>query len=356
MHTLHIDLADHRYPIVIESGLLQQRELMLQHVPHSQVFVISDQHVAAQWLTPLRDIFRERDYAEFVIPAGEEQKSLANFSSIVDAMVASKRRRNACVIALGGGVIGDLAGFVAACYQRGVDVVQIPTTLLAQVDSSVGGKTAVNHPAGKNLLGAFHHPVAVLADLNTLTTLPTRERMSGFAEIIKYGVIHDADFFAWLQTNWDALKQGETAALTHAIARSCEIKAWVVNQDPREKGLRAILNFGHTFGHSIETELGYGYWLHGEAVAAGMVLATQLALLSGHLKQPDLLPQLIAMLQRFDLPVALPESIDRERLLAHMSLDKKNVTATPRFILPIRCGEVAIIDGVSAEHVRKAMV
>lgn len=352
---LNVQLSDHHYPLHIGAGLIRDRALLKQLISAQQVFVISDQHVAAQWLATLRDALCDWDYAEFVIAAGEEQKSLANFSIIIDAMVAAKRRRNCCVIALGGGVVGDLAGFVAACYQRGVDIVQIPTTLLAQVDSSVGGKTAVNHPAGKNLLGAFHHPVAVLADLDTLSTLPRRERQSGFAEIVKYGVIHDAEFFARLSAQQTDLNAGETNALQYAIARSCAIKAWVVNQDPREQGLRAILNFGHTFAHAIETELGYGAWLHGEAVAVGMVLATKLAQLSGHLREPDLLPQLIQLLRGFELPTALPASLNREHLLAHMALDKKNISATPRFILPLRLGEVAIVDGIASDLVLAAM-
>ncbi len=355
MKTVNVTLAEHRYPIHIGSALLQDHAFLQRLIPHPQIFVISDRNVAAFWLPVLRAAFAGRDLAEFVVPPGEEQKSLANFSTIIDTMVASKRRRNGCVIALGGGVVGDLAGFVAACYQRGVDIVQIPTTLLSQVDSSVGGKTAVNHPAGKNLVGAFHHPCAVVADLDTLATLPARERVSGFAEIVKYGVIHDAAFFAWLCAQQSALLAGDVTALTQAIARSCEIKAWVVNQDPREQGLRAILNFGHTFAHAIETELGYGVWLHGEAVAVGMVLATKLAALSGHLQQVDLLPQLIELLRALQLPTALPTTIDRERLLAHMALDKKNIAATPRFIVPIRLGDVAIVDGIAAEHVLAAM-
>jgi 3-dehydroquinate synthase len=343
------------YPIHIGHGLIADASRWQQLLAGRQAFVLTDENVARHWLPPLQQALSGQDAPTHIIPAGEEQKSLAQFSAVIDAMVAHKRRRNSVLIALGGGVIGDLGGFVAASYQRGIACIQVPTTLLAMVDSSVGGKTAVNHPAGKNLIGAFHQPEAVLADLATLSTLPDREFRSGLAEVLKYGLIADADFITWLEHKRGALLAHDPAALAEAIARSCTHKAAIVARDPTEQGERALLNLGHTFGHAIETELGYGCWLHGEAVALGLLQAAELAALLGYLPDRQLAERIRRWLAAVDLPTALPASIDREALLRHMALDKKNLSSKWRFILPTGIGRSEIIDGIEPEPVRQVL-
>lgn len=350
-----VALAGQQYPIYIGSGLLAQTELFQRLAPYQQVFIVSDETVAPLYMSTLQNSLRGRDTFCYVIPAGEEQKSLANFERIIDSMVLHKVRRNALLIALGGGVVGDLGGFVAACYQRGIDVLQIPTTLLAQVDSSVGGKTAVNHSSSKNMIGAFHQPIAVLADMACLRTLPERELISGFGEILKYGLLDDQGLFAWLEQHVGDLLQANPDALGQAIARSCEIKANIVARDPKEQGIRAWLNLGHTFAHAIETELGYGVWRHGEAVALGLLMAVNLSQQLGLLEQADLAGRLRNLLTCFNLPVALPVHLNPRDLLTHMALDKKNVTAGLRFIVPLRIGHVTIVDNVAIEPVLLAM-
>ncbi len=270
------------------------------------------------------------------LPDGEQHKTLVTAGRVFDVLIANRLGRDAIVVALGGGVIGDLAGFVAACYQRGVDLVQVPTTLLAHVDSSVGGKTAVNHPGGKNLIGAFHQPIAVISDTELLATLPDRELRSGIAEIIKYGLIRDAGFFAWLERNVDALLAREPAALQHAIYRSCEIKAEVVGRDERELGERAILNLGHTFGHAIEAATGYVEWLHGEAVATGMLIAADMSLRLGRLTDADV-ERVRRLLARAGLPVQAPRiGVDGAR--GYMQIDKKVRAGRVRLVLLQRIG------------------
>lgn len=343
------------YSIHIGNGLLQDNSLWQSLIGNAQAFVISDDQVAAHWLAPLQQMLSGFDYDQYIMPAGEQHKSLDQFSRIMDRMMAGKRRRNGIVIALGGGVVGDLAGFVAATYQRGCAIIQVPTTLLAMVDSSVGGKTAVNHPAGKNMIGAFHHPRAVIVDLQTLSTLPAREFAAGMAEVIKYAVIKDRAFLPWLEQHLEALVNREPQVLTDAVARSCENKARIVSRDPTEQGERALLNLGHTFGHAIETELGYGVWLHGEAVAAGMILACRLAERLDRLPDDSLRCRLLRLLQAFGLPTELPEGIDAHRLLHHMMLDKKNQRDEIRFILPNASGESEIVDGVPIAAVLDAL-
>ncbi len=266
-----------------------------------------------------------------LLPDGEAHKNWASLNAIVDHLLASASDRKTVLFALGGGVIGDMTGFAAAIYMRGVPFVQVPTTLLAQVDSSVGGKTAINHPLGKNMIGAFYQPVRVIADLDTLDTLPARELSAGLAEIIKYGPIADAAFLEWLEANIDALLARDKQALAHAVRRSCEIKAWVVGQDEREQGLRAILNFGHTFGHAIETGLGYGEWLHGEAVGCGMVMASDLSVRLA-LMPAQFLPRMKRLIERAGLPVVGPK-FGTERYLELMSVDKKAEGGAIRFVL-----------------------
>ena len=259
--------------------------------------------------------------------------------------------RDTCLIALGGGVIGDLTGFVAACYQRGVPFIQIPTTVLSQVDSSVGGKTAVNHPLGKNMIGAFYQPQAVFIDTNSLHTLPAREFAAGMAEVIKYGLIYDTELFAFIEQNVEKLQQLDEASLQHIIYRCCEIKALIVAQDEKENGLRALLNLGHTFAHAIEAQMGYGVWLHGEAVATGMVLAAKLAHTRGDLSQTEV-DRIVTLLKLYNLPTEIPSEMTAEQFLMHMRKDKKNKKGTIRFILPTQFGQCALVDDVSDDQVR----
>ncbi len=354
MQTLHVAVAK-PYPIHIGQRLLADVPFWQSLLQGRQAFLLSDDNVAPLHAPALRSALAGADLAELIIPHGEEQKSLANFSAVMDALIASRRRRNAVMIALGGGVIGDLAGFAAACYQRGMPVIQVPTTLLAQVDSSVGGKTAINHPAGKNMIGAFHQPETVVVDLDTLHTLPAREFSAGMAEVIKYGLLAEDGFLDWLEQHSAAILEKDTATLTRLIAHSCAAKAQVVAVDPDEKGLRAILNLGHTFGHALETELGYGVWLHGEAVAWGMVCACELALRTGHLTDRRLPERLRRLLAAFSLPLAHPRSADSDKLIAHMRLDKKNIDAGIRFILPLATGRVAIVNDVAVADVRATL-
>jgi len=290
----------------------------------------------------------DKDVRSVVIPAGESEKNLARFAEILDALAAQRASRDVTVIALGGGVIGDLAGFAAACWMRGVRLVQLPTTLLAMVDSAVGGKTAVDLPAGKNLVGAFHQPSAVFADIDTLATLPERELRAGLAEVVKYGAIFDARFFEWIETNAEALLSRDADALGEAVLRSCKHKIKVVARDETERGPRALLNFGHTFGHAIETEAGYGTLLHGEAVAIGMVLAARL---SGELGRSPLLDsaRLAGLLAHFGLPIELPEGLSAEALLERMRLDKKAVSGQLRLVLWTRLGRAVMADDVPDE-------
>jgi 3-dehydroquinate synthase len=277
MQTLTVELEDRSYPISIGAGLLRQQSLLQAAVPASDILLVSNTTVAPLYAKSVTTALADRRVVEVILPDGEQHKSLATAGRVFDVLIANRFGRDALVLALGGGVVGDLAGFVSACYQRGVDYVQIPTTLLAQVDSSVGGKTAVNHLGGKNLIGAFHQPREVLADTEVLATLPDRELHAGLAEIIKYGLICDRAFFEWLEANIDALVRRDSAALARAIFRSCQIKAQIVGRDEREQGERALLNLGHTFGHAIEAASGYIEWLHGEAVGVGLLMAASMS-------------------------------------------------------------------------------
>lgn len=336
--TITVELGDRSYPIVIGSGLLGGGFNLSEHVAGKDCLIVSNDTVAPLYLDKLMACLDGVSIESISLPDGEQYKTLDTVTSILDKLVASGANRDTTVIALGGGVVGDIAGFAAATYMRGVGFIQVPTTLLAQVDSSVGGKTGVNHPGGKNLVGAFHQPRIVLIDTDTLNTLPDRELSAGIAEVIKHGAIADAGFFAWLEDNMGALLARDAVALAHAVQRSCEIKAAVVAEDEREAGRRAILNFGHTFGHAIENSLGYGEWLHGEAVAAGMVMA---AGLSG-LEQTDI-TRLRDLIQNGGLPVAPPE-VGAGRLLEAMGRDKKVLNKTLRFVLLRRLGEAYVTD------------
>ena len=326
-HTVTVDLADRSYPIVIGRGLLDGNFDLNAFVRGSDCLVVSNETVAPLYYEKLRSNLAGCDVSSINLPDGEAFKTVATMQSILDRLVESRANRDIAVIALGGGVVGDIAGFAAACYMRGVDFIQVPTSLLAQVDSSVGGKTGVNHAQGKNLIGAFHQPQVVLIDTNTLDTLPDRELTAGLAEVIKYGVICDAEFFTWLEANMAALLARDPDALGHAIRRCCELKAEVVAEDEREAGRRAILNFGHTFGHAIEHYQGYGTWLHGEAVATGMIMAARLSGLPG-----DDIDRLTALVAAAGLPTE-PPAIAADNWLDAMGMDKKVQGKKLRFVL-----------------------
>ena len=332
-----IDLGDRSYAIDIGAGLLDVPS-SFDGLPKAAVAVIvTNTTVEPLYGQRLRDCLRGRFPAihTVVLPDGEDHKDWTTLNTVFDALAAHGCDRKSVLFALGGGVIGDMTGFAAACFMRGIPFVQVPTTLLAQVDSSVGGKTAVNHPAGKNLLGAFYQPLQVVCDLSTLATLPPREMSAGLAEIIKYGPIHDMEFLDWIDRHLDALRAGDTAALAHAVRRSCEIKAEVVGADEREAGLRAILNFGHTFGHAIEAGMGYGVWLHGEAVGCGMVMAATLSRDLG-LVDAAFVARLRALVERAGLPVVAPRIDARDNLGRYLDLmrgDKKSEGGEIRFVL-----------------------
>jgi 3-dehydroquinate synthase len=353
MKTLPLDLGDRSYPIYIGAGLLGQPELLTRHIPGTRVAIVTNETVAPLYLARLRTHVASLKPVEVVLPDGEQYKSLEVLNRIFDALLSARCDRRTTIIALGGGVIGDMAGFAAASYQRGVPFIQVPTTLLSQVDSSVGGKTGVNHPLGKNMIGAFYQPRAVLIDPACLATLPEREVAAGMAEVIKYGAIRDRAFLDWLEANVDRLRARDVAALTYAIAESCRIKAEVVAADERESGERALLNFGHTFGHAIEAGLGYGQWLHGEAVAAGMAMAVALSERMGLIGAADV-TRLATLLRGAGLPV-VPPSLGADRWLALMSHDKKVVAGAIRFVLLRALGEAFVTADVPPEDLRAVL-
>lgn len=347
------------YSIHIGPGLLQDCALLTRTLRGRHALIVSDSNVTPLYAERVEAALRaakpELNIAQYVIPAGEAEKTLTNFGGVIEALAAQGATRDACVIALGGGVIGDMAGFAAACWMRGIDVIQLPTTLLAMVDSSVGGKTAVDIPQGKNLVGAFHPPRAVIADTSVLQTLPPRELRAGLAEVIKYGAIIDAEFLRWLDTHRDALLSGNDAALSEAIARSCTHKAGITERDPFEHGERALLNFGHTFGHAIEAEQGYVEGLnHGEAVAVGMLLAARLSAQLGLASAVEA-DALQTLLQRFELPTTIPQGLDPNALLARMRLDKKAQASGLRFILWEGAGKAKIVADVEESQVLEVL-
>lgn len=352
MRTLTVELGDRSYPIFIGADLLSNAECLVPYIKGRQVCIVSNETVAPLYLHSLKQGLKQAlqgfQVDEVVLPDGEHYKSLDTLNQIFTHLLEARHNRSTTLIALGGGVVGDMTGFAAACYQRGVKFIQVPTTLLAQVDSSVGGKTAVNHTIGKNMIGAFYQPQAVIADTSSLATLPDRELRAGLAEVIKYGLLGDAPFFDFLENNVDQLLAKDETLLAEAIERSCQNKARIVSQDEREGGVRALLNLGHTFGHAIEAAQSYTGWLHGEAVAAGMVMAADLSSRLGWLSAAEL-ERTRQLIGRFDLPVAAPQDITPERMLELMSVDKKASDSGLKLVLMKAIGEAVVTTDYSNE-------
>ncbi|HVK54113.1 MAG TPA: 3-dehydroquinate synthase [Burkholderiales bacterium] len=355
MQTVDVSLADRSYPIHIGSDLLSRIDLLLPHLVRPKAAIVTNTTVAPLYLEGVVTRLRSEgiETISVILPDGEQYKTWQTLNLIFDALLANHCERSTTLIALGGGVVGDMTGFAAATYQRGMPFIQIPTTLLAQVDSSVGGKTAVNHPLGKNMIGAFYQPKLVIADTTSLVSLPDRELSAGIAEIIKYGLIRDLPFLEWLEANMEALIQRDATALEYAIARSCINKAEVVTADERESGERAILNFGHTFGHAIEAALGFGAWLHGEAVAVGMLLATDLSIRLG-LMPSGATERVANLLRRAKLPVTMP-AISADQFISLMAHDKKVDAGKIRFVLLGKIGQAFLSDRVPENILRDVL-
>jgi 3-dehydroquinate synthase len=343
MREVKVELGDRSYPVLIGSGLMSEPDLFRRFSDSKQVMVVTNEVVAPLYLQRLKDALAGAATRSLVLPDGESHKTLKEFNAIISALLDGGFGRDSLLVALGGGVVGDVTGFAAACYQRGISYIQVPTTLLAQVDSAVGGKTAVNHERGKNMIGAFHQPRAVIADTDTLATLPDRELSAGSAEIIKYGLIRDSKYFTWIEQNIGGVLRREPAALAHAIETACRIKAAVVAADEREEGQRALLNFGHSFGHAIETALGYRHWLHGEAVAAGMLMAADLSQRLG-LLDAAVPPRIHALLIQARLPVMAPAGVSASQLRELMAVDKKARSGRLRLVLLRAIGEACLTD------------
>ena len=356
---LTVSLGERSYPIHIGQDLLLAKQTF-SFLKSRKLCVVSNTTVAELYLAPLLAALPQEPSCTVILPDGEQYKTMHSLEQIFDQALESRLNRSSVMIALGGGVIGDMTGFAAACYQRGIDFVQVPTTLLSQVDSSVGGKTGINHPLGKNMIGAFHQPISVVIDTNTLRSLPDRELAAGLAEVIKYGLIADADFFTWLENNIERLNERDSEALSYAIKRSCEVKANVVAQDETEGGIRAILNLGHTFGHAIEAVQGYGKWLHGEAVAVGMLMAVELSYRLGWL-DTTVVSRTERLLRNAKLPVLAPADMTVQQFLSAMSLDKKNIHGKIRLVLLDKLGgalitedvEPMLIEQVIDDHIAK---
>jgi len=355
-HQLEVDLDDRSYPIYIGAGLLGQADLIGRHILGQSALIVTNSTVAPLYLEAVQLALDTRQirHDRIILDDGEQYKTMASVETIIDLLLANRHDRRTTVIALGGGVIGDVAGFAASIYQRGVNFIQIPTTLLSQVDSSVGGKTGVNHPLGKNMIGAFFQPQCVIADIDTFNTLPARELSAGLAEVIKYGLINDAEFFDWLEANIDGLSKLDQDLLAQAVLVSCQNKARVVELDERETGLRAILNLGHTFGHAIETTMGYGNWLHGEAVAAGMVMAIDLSIREGSIDE-QVRQRGVALLKQAGLPVQPPPEITVAQFLDAMSIDKKNVDGKIKLVLLRALGEAYITDNYNHDKLLQTL-
>ena len=353
MKTLTVNLGDRSYPIYIGVELLQDPALIQKHIQTKAVCIVSNTTVSKLYLTQLKKSLKDYRVIEVILEDGEQFKNADSLNQIYTALLDNKFNRDSTIIALGGGVVGDIAGFAAASFMRGIPFIQIPTTLLSQVDSSVGGKTGINHPLGKNMIGAFYQPQAVIIDMHVLQTLDKREISAGLAEVIKYGLIWDQDFFGHLENHIEDLKNLNVMQLEQAIYRSCEIKAEVVSKDERESGLRAILNLGHTFGHAIENCLGYGEWLHGEAVGCGMVMAAQMSLAHGWINDNDF-DRIRKLIQAAGLPIEKPQ-ISQHDFLAAMSLDKKNKNQDIYLVLQQGIGQAIVTKDYSFSELEKVL-
>ncbi len=356
MKTLQVALGDRSYPIYIGQNLLNEPQLLIQHIQADSVCIVTNTTVAPLYLEDVVSTLKDQGLQceTVILPDGESFKTLTVMNQIFDGLLSAKLSRQVTIIALGGGVIGDMAGFAAACYQRGVPFIQIPTTLLSQVDSSVGGKTAVNHALGKNMIGAFYQPQCVIADTATLNTLDDRQLASGLAEVIKYGLINDPDFFTWIEDNISGLVERDPTLLAEAIARSCQDKADVVAQDEREQGVRALLNLGHTFGHAIETGLGYGTYLHGEAIAVGMVMAADLSCRQGWIKKTDV-ERIKALLSAAHLPVSVEGDLSSEDFMQLMAVDKKVQAGVIRLVLLKGIGQAILSDDYDRDSLAQTL-
>ncbi|MBK1852789.1 3-dehydroquinate synthase [Marinobacter sp. 1-4A] len=348
LHTLQVELGERSYPIVIGEGVLGEYELS-NYVRGSQVMIVTNDVVAPLYLEQAKACFPDKTVDVVVLPDGEKHKDWQTLNLIFDALLEKQHTRKSTLVALGGGVVGDMTGFAAASYQRGVPFIQIPTTLLSQVDSSVGGKTGINHPLGKNMVGAFHQPEAVLIDTNTLHSLPPREISAGLAEVIKYGLIRDTAFLDWLEQAMDKLVGFDSEALAEAIFRSCACKADVVAQDEKENGLRATLNLGHTFGHAIETFAGYGNWLHGEAVGTGMMMAADLSAREGWISSADY-DRILHIIRKANLPESPPANMTPADFMSLMAVDKKNVDGLLRLVLLRAVGKAEVTSRATEEN------
>lgn len=347
-----VELGERSYPIAIGQNLLSNSEPLARYLKNKNVLIVTNETIAPLYLQKVQLMLSEFCcVTPVILPDGEQYKTLSQLDSIFTSLLQQNLGRDTVLIALGGGVIGDMTGFAAASYQRGIDFIQFPTTLLSQVDSSVGGKTAVNHPLGKNMIGAFYQPKYVLIDTHCLSTLPKREFAAGMAEVIKYGIMWDAEFFYWLEDNIEALKRLDTQALEYAISRCCEIKAEVVETDETEQAVRALLNLGHTFGHAIEAEMGYGIWLHGEAVAAGMVLAAMTSRQLGLIEASEV-QRIITLLAAFDLPTTAPDTMAFPQFIKHMRRDKKVLKGQLRLVLPEAIGQAGVYSNVTDEQLQ----
>ena len=354
MKTLNVDLGERSYPIYIGRGLLGDPQWLVPHLAGKRAMIVTNETVAPLYLERVREGLGDAPHDVVVLPDGERYKTLEVMNRIFDALLERRHDRGTTLIALGGGVIGDITGFAAASYQRGVAFIQIPTTLLAQVDSSVGGKTGVNHPLGKNMIGAFHQPRCVIADTDTLNTLDDRQLAAGVAEVVKYGLINDAEFHDWLEENIERLNERDPEALAYAIERSCRDKAEVVASDEREAGRRALLNLGHTFGHAIETGAGYGNWLHGEAVGTGMSMAADLSVRLGWMSEEDR-QRVDRLIERARLPLAPPTELTVERFLDLMAVDKKVQEGRLRLVLMKGIGRSVVTDEFDPDELRASL-
>ncbi|MDE9459299.1 3-dehydroquinate synthase [Xenorhabdus bovienii] len=357
MEQVTVTLGERSYPITIAQGLFSSNEAFKPLQAGQQVMIVTNETLAPLYLEQVKSTLQGMGLRvdEVILPDGEQYKSLFVVNDIFSALLENNHGRDTTLIALGGGVIGDMTGFAAACYQRGIRFIQVPTTLLSQVDSSVGGKTGVNHPLGKNMIGAFYQPASVIIDINCLKTLPAQELHAGLAEVIKYGIILDGEFFNWLESNIEKLLDLDNQTMSYCIRRCCELKAWVVAADEQERnGMRALLNLGHTFGHAIEAEMGYGVWLHGQAVAAGMVMAARASELVGTFSRQDT-QRIISLLERAKLPVNGPVEMSPEIYLPHMMRDKKVSAGKLHLVLPTAIGKAELRSDIGSDVILDAV-